>query len=72
MSYTLQRGISRSVGRRKYSRGSGEWKKKGKKKINAEDHGGTAGAEKRRTGDGVGSFLFLLSTLNFQLWTSSG
>jgi hypothetical protein len=46
---------------------SGERKKQGKKKINAEDHGGTAGAEKRRTGDGVGSFLFF--TFNFKLST---
>jgi hypothetical protein len=64
MCYTLQRGISRSLGRGEYSRGSGEWKKKGKKKINAEDHRGTEGAEKRRTGGRVGSFSFF--TFNFK------
>jgi hypothetical protein len=46
---------------------SGEWKKKGKKEINAEDHGGTEGAEKRRTGGRVVSFS--LFTFNFELST---
>jgi hypothetical protein len=31
-----------------------------KKKINAEDHRGTEGAEKRRTGGKVGFFSFFL------------
>jgi hypothetical protein len=38
-----------------------------RKEKDAEDHGGTAGAEKGRTGGRVGSFSFF--TFNFKLST---
>ena len=37
---------------------SDDWKKKGKKKINAEDHKGKEGAEKEKDGR-EGRFFFL-------------
>jgi hypothetical protein len=50
---------------------SDDCKKKGKIKINAEDHRGKEGAEKEKDGREGSLFTFLLSTLNFKLSTSS-